>query len=247
MPTLGQLGRAKSGLSSDALSELLRQREQAQASGQAEPGLRDIYQYVSNQGAGSFFISPNEQNGGESGMGSSATVPWQTITHGAGDNAWTEQMPGVDPRFAGVVRFASNAGHSNEGSGSWRAEVDGSKLPTTRFGDVTRTAPVNAHTPLFNPALVYDDPQYGRITDARNVRPDKLNQMVGMMLPSLAMGGIGLLGAPALGTQLVGLARALGNGGNGLGNLIGILGGQFGLPSWATSLAQLGARQIGGR
>src|SRR5690606_2898578 len=127
------------------------------------------------------------------------------------------------------------------------AEVDGSKLPTTRFGDVTRTAPVNAHTPLFNPALVYDDPQYGRITDARNVRPDKLNQMVGMMLPSLAMGGIGLLGAPALGTQLVGLARALGNGGNGLGNLIGILGGQFGLPSWATSLAQLGARQIGGR
>jgi len=44
MPTLGQLGRAKSGLSSDALSELLRQREQAQASGQAEPGLRDIYQ-----------------------------------------------------------------------------------------------------------------------------------------------------------------------------------------------------------
>lgn len=247
MPTLGQLGRAKSGLSSDALSELLRQREQAQASGQAEPGLRDIYQYVSNQGAGSFFISPNEQNGGESGMGSSATVPWQTISHGAGDNAWTEQMPGVDPRFAGVVRFASNAGHSNEGSGSWRAEVDGSKLPTTRFGDVTRTAPVNAHTPLFNPALVYDDPQYGRITDARNVRPDKLNQMVGMMLPSLAMGGIGLLGAPTLGTQLVGLARALGNGGNGLGNLIGILGGQFGLPSWATSLAQLGARQIGGR
>jgi len=172
-------------------------------------------------------------------------------------------MPGVDPRFAGVVRFASNAGHSNEGSGSWRAEVDGSKLPTTRFGDVTRTAPVNAHTPLFNPALVYDDPQYGRITDARNVRPDKLNQMVGMMLPSLAMSGIGALAAPAaiaggglfggsfnpatLGTQLVGLARALGNGGNGLGNLIGILGGQFGLPSWATSLAQLGARQIGGR
>jgi len=243
-----------------ALAAVLRAKAGASKSGDAfglNAPMRDVFQYIDNQGTGTFFSSPNEQSGGEAGMGSSATTPWQTITHGAGDNAWTEQVPGVDPKFADMVRFSSNAGHSNEGSGGWRAEVDGSKLPTTRFGDVTRTAPVNAHTPLFNPALAYDDPQYGRITDARNVRPDKLNQMVGMMLPSLAMSGIGALAAPAaiaggglfggsfnpatLGIGAVNAARGFGSGGlsGGLSGILGALGSSFGLPSWATSAGRI--------
>lgn len=242
MPTLAQLASPKS-LSSSELSALLREREAAQAGGQVEPGSRDIYQYIDNQGTTFGIGTPNQTMGGDAGVGSSVTAPWETVTSGGGDNATQQLVPTVDPRFRDAVTlFQSNAG--GEGSGGWQSNVDPSKLPQTRFGNVTLTAPVSAHTPLANPNLVYDDPVYGRITDARNVRPDPINAMASAALMSAAMAGVGYLGAPTLATSLVNLARTFGNGGNGIGDIIGMVGDYFNLPSWGTSLAQLAGNQL---
>lgn len=233
-------------------------RAKVAQSGPTAP-LAGIFDYIDNQGSGASFVTPNEHDGGEAGWGSTAPVPWTTQTQGGGDNASTSQMPGVDPRFAGVVSFLSN-GSNGEGSGGWQSRVDGSKLPTTRFGDINLVAPVNAHSSLYNPAMVYDDPNYGRITDARNVRPDQLNATVGMALPAAAMAGIGYLAAPAaiaggglfggafnpaqLGLGLVNAARGFGGGtSGGLSGLLGALGGGFGLPSWMTTAGRLALAQ----
>lgn len=222
--------------------------------------LSDIYQYIDNQGSGAFAITPNDASGGEQGWGSTPLVPWTTVTSGGGDNASTSQMPGVDSRFRDVVSVLGN-GSNGEGSGGFQFRVDGSKLPRTVFGDVTGTAPVNAHSHLINPNLVIDDPNYGRITDARNVREDRLNTTVGMALPALATAGIGALAAPAalagaglfggafnpasLGIGLVNAARGFANGGlgGGLGGLLGAVGGGFGLPGWATSIGRVALAQ----
>lgn len=231
-----------------ALAAVLRAKAAGAKSGDAfglNAPMRDVFQYIDNAGTGFVLGTPNTQSGSEAGMGSSVTAPWETITHGAGDNAWTEQVPGVDPKFADVVRIASNAGHSNDGSGGWRAEVDGSKLPTTQYGDINRAAPVNAHTPLFDPRMVYDDPNYGRITDARNVKPDQINSMVSAALMSAAMAGMGYLGMPSFGSALVNGARSFGSGnaGGGFGSLLGAAGSYFGLPSWMTSAGRLALSQ----
>lgn len=215
------------------------------------PDLRDIFQYIDNPGT-AFTLNP-PTTGGESGMGSSITAPWEQITHGAGDNAWTEWVPGVDPRFKDAVSFIQNGyGMSDpnrlnsDSGGGWRSVVDGSKLPKTPFGDITRAAPVTAHSDLYNPNLVYDDPNYGRITDARNFKPDKLNQTVGMLLPMLAMAGIGALpGVSSLGTGIVGAGRGFMSGdmGSGLSSLAGLLGNYFGVPNWASALGRFGISQ----
>ena len=242
MPTIAQLSKS---LSSADLASLLRQRES-----QAPQGLQDIFGYIDNQGSPGFAVTPNGANGDNAGWGTSGlglSYANTQANNGADGNQAQAPVTFKPPdQYAAGVTLSPNS-PSGEGSGGYHFNVDPSKFPQTRFGNITNAAPVGGHTPLIDPRYVYDDPNYGRITDARNVRPDKFNQMAQMALMSAALGGIGYLGAPALGTQLVNLARTFGNGGNGIGNLISIIGSQLGLPSWGTTLAQLAAGSLGNR
>lgn len=202
--------------------------------------MRDAFDYVNNVGNSADAWTPNETSGGEAGMGSTSHVPWEAVTSGGGDNASQTLMPGIADRYRSMVTARAN-GANGEGSGGYTFEFDDSKAPQTGYGGLNRTAPVNAHTPLFNPQDVRYDPNYGLITDARNVRPDQVNSYASAALMSAAMMGMGALGMPALATGLVGAGRSFGGGdtGGGIGSLLGAVGGAFGLPSWATSGARL--------
>lgn len=70
-------------------------------------------------------------------------------------------------------------------------------LPRTRFGGVDRTAPVEQGSKLINPYLVYEDPNYGRITPMGNVRTG--NEWLGPTLMALVGAGMGSLAGPASG------------------------------------------------
>lgn len=215
------------------------------------PGLRDVFGYIDNVGNGAYAVTPNGMSGGEQGWGTTGLgleVANTQANNGAdGNQAQAPVTFKPDDVFRGAVTMRPQS-PNGEGSGGWFFDVDGSKLPQTRFGDITRAAPVHqGHTDLYNPNVQYNDENYGQITDARNVNTQSWSDMVMPALLSAAMGGMGMLGAPALGTQLVGLARTLGNGGDITGGILGMLGQQFGLPSWATTLGRLAYDQFGDR
>lgn len=202
--------------------------------------LRDIYGYIDNVGNSVSAITPNEHAGDEAGWGTSGAGVSVAPNWGRaeGDSASPRLLFQPDAAFADAVQLASNSANG-EGSGGFRFLVDGGKLPQTRFGDVTRTAPVDGSQRLINPNLVYDDPNYGRITDARNVDTRSISDLAGPLFISLATMGMGALGAPAIATQLVNLARTLGNGGDGLSQILAMIAGQAGVPSEITTLGQL--------
>lgn len=238
------LGQLNKGLTSEELTALLRERE----AGGDQRTLRDIYDYIDNQGNAAFAITPNNMSGGEQGWGS--TGPGLEFTdpqanNGADGNQRQDQYT-FDPGelFRHGITLSSNAGHQGEGSGGFRYMVDGSKFPTTRFGDVTQTAPVDDGTRLRNPNLRYNDENYGDITHHQNVRINPFNQYFMQALMTGAMGGISALGAPALATQLVSLGRTLGMGGDPTSILLRMVGGQLGLPGWTTQLASLALGQL---
>lgn len=212
------------------------------------PPLAGIFGYIDNQGTGFVGGTPNQHDGGEAGLGTTALGV--NYADPQANNGADGNMPQAPLTFKPPAQFAQGItmmpnSTNGEGSGGFRFDVDASKFPQTRFGDVTRSAPVNAHSHLINPNLVYDDPNYGRITDARNIRPDQLNSMAWPALMSLAMAGMGSLGMPSFAGALVNGARGFGSGnmGGGLSALLGAAGGAFGLPSWATSLGRLALAQ----
>lgn len=192
---------------SEEIAEILRLREANPRSSD----LSDIYQYIDNRGTS--FAANEPVTGGEQGMGSSFTEPWQTITHGAGDNAWQEVVPVVDPRFAEGITFGRNS-TNGEGSSGWNTTIDDSKFPRTSLGTgVSQTAPVNDYSDLFNPNLVVDDPNYGRISPESNFKPDKLNTTVQQALMAAAVGAFGMApGMPGFITPAISAARSLGSG-----------------------------------
>lgn len=235
----------KGGLSSADLAALLRARE-------AQPltGLQDIFGYIDNPGSPGFAITPNGASGDNPGWGSSGIGLGYADTqanNGADGNQAQAPVTFKPPeQYAAGVTLSPNS-PSGEGSGGYHFNVDPSKFPQTRFGDVTNAAPVGGHTSLIDPRFQYDDPNYGRITFGDNVKPDKFNSMAWPALMAAATWGMGSLGAPALGNQLINLARAFANGGNGISQLINILGGQLDLPSWVTTAANMGANALSGR
>lgn len=203
-------------------------------SGTGGANLRDLYDYIL---AGDNPM-PNAPLGGEAGSGSIAPgLSWTEQNTGADGNI---QMPNVtftpDPLFAEGVTY--NPGNAEGGASSFI--VDPSKFPTTRFGDVTRTAPVDENSDLLNPRLVYDDPNYGRITLLANLKPDKVNNMASAAIMAALMAGMGGIGMPSWATSGAGLARGVGSGqGLNFGTLAGMIGSALGMPAWARTLASL--------
>lgn len=236
-------------LSSEELGRLLAERE----AGGDQRTLRDIYDYIDNMGNAAYSITPNNMSGGEQGWGSTGQgleFADPQANNGADGNQFQEQYT-FDPGelFRHGITLSSNAGHQGEGSGGFRYMVDDSKFPQTRYGGVSQSAPVDHGTRLRNPAMRYDDPNYGDITHHRNVEINPFNQMFMQTLMAAAMGGIGALGAPAWATSLVNMARGLGNGQMNWGTLASLLSqmGGFKLPIGTSSLINWGANELNRR
>lgn len=209
--------------------------------------LRDVYGYIDNSGNTAYAFGPNEANGDNPGWGTTGGgLAWADQSGQGADGNVPASAVTFNPRdpFRGAVSLISNSAN-NEGSGGFRFDVDGSKLPQTRFGDVTRTAAVDDSTRVFDPSMVYDDQNYGRITHGANVDARSWSDMVGPALVAAAMAGIGALGAPTWATSLVGGARGLAEGGarGGAGAILGALGSLAGVPGWMTGIGRFALSQ----
>lgn len=177
-------------------------------------------------------------------------------------------------------RFQDNSGSTNEGGQSaantYVLDFDQSKLPSA--GGSSRYTPFNSagqaqgiqslnqgqaneNIRLFNDQRTWDSPEYGHLTDSRNVDDrtslDPLFQYAPMVIGGIA----GLAGAGGSLAGLFGGGNSWFNALNGLlqagsrgsldgvgvlSRLLPIVGQQFGLPSWGTTLGQLalnGARK----
>ena len=209
------------------------------------PTLRDIYQYLyAGNNVGANGVGGDQQGSGTNAPG----LTWfqdSSSTEGGQSGSGFQFNPAA--QFADGVRFVEGSPGGGAQSGGNRFDVDASKFPTTRFGEVSRTAPVDASTQLIDPRLVYDDPNYGRITAQANLKPnagDRFNNAFNGLALSGAMAGVGYLGMPSIAGQVMGLARGLGSGqGLNFGTLAGMAGGAFGLPSWATNIGRLALSQ----
>lgn len=209
------------------------------------PSLRDIYQYLyAGNNVGANGVAGDQQGSGTNAPG----LTWfqdSSSTEGGQSGSGYQFNPAE--QFAQGVRFVEGSPGGGPQSGGNRFDVDGSKFPTTRFGDVSRTAPVDANTQVIDPRYVYDDPNYGRITAQANLKPnagDRFNNMFNGLAMSGAMAGIGALGMPSIASSLVGLGRGLGSGqGLNFGTLAGMAGSAMGLPSWATNIGRLALSQ----
>lgn len=160
---------------------------------------------------------------------------------------------------ANGIKYSMDDDYSGGEAGSGGADrkklnIDWGSAPQTKFGPVNMTAPVTYKdgTPIqgreaIDKRYVYDDPNYGTITHAQNIK-DKQNpffQYAGPAIMAAAGMGLGQLGMPSLASGLVKGAGSFGNGGgldSLLAQLANIAGGQLGLPSWATSAGTTLAR-----
>lgn len=244
MPAMTQLGKVAKGLTSEELADVLRKNESAAASGE-DVTLRDIYGFIDNSGNGAYAHTPNIQAGGEQAWGSTgpgmAYADTQANNGGDGNAAQAPVTFNPHERFReGVSLLSMN--NNGEGSGGYRYVVDGDKFPRTAFGDVNATAPVTDATRdlVMDPRLVYNDEHYGEITHGANINNASLSDMIFPAIMAAATGGMGLLGAPALGTMLPGLLQAASNGSIDIGRIAGMIAQYLGVDPQMISLAQLG-------
>lgn len=205
--------------------------------------LEDVYGYLTNLANGSFVHESGMEGGGEAGMGSTGAGVWlDTPTNQAeGSNATpTLRLDVPNQALRDAVQLVRDG--SGDGQGGYRFEVDASLLPQTRFGGVDMTAQVNPHTRLRNPNLVYDDPNYGRITDHRNVDTSSISDYFGPAAMALATWGMGALGAPTLAMQGLQLGRgALSGNGIDIGRIISMIAPYLNIPGEVVTLGRLAA------
>lgn len=222
------------------------------------PTLRDIYRYFGGHtgGVGSDQPWSRAQAQGDDGWVNPAGSSFdRTVTRAGGEGGGGS----VDEWAIRPESFLAQL-NAQYGEGTAQAPVrrrgndqewveqriDFSRLPRTRFGSVENTVPIGPNMRLNNPDLVYDDPNYGRITVRGNQR--SRSPYLGPALMALVSMGMGPLigaagGAGAASTARTAMAALRGLQGLGEGNWTGALtgaAGAFGVPSWATSLARLG-------
>ena len=164
-------------------------------------------------------------------------------------------------KMNGIVSLIDNSKlYNQDGSGNnpYTYDVDYSKLPQTKFGPVTNTWAVTNMNDVENPDLVYDDPNYGKITAKSNMKQtgwDKFNTVAPGLIMSGATMGLGALGFPAFAMAGVNSLRGASESGNwgqalantGLslaGNLMGGVG--LGLPPEITNALTIGQKIYGG-
>lgn len=146
----------------------------------------------------------------------------------------------LNQKYGGSATFDSRPGGGDSGGGSkYSLNIDYDKLPKTKFGSARDVTPYHEGMKLYNKALVYDDPNYGKITLSQNVDPG-IGKYIGPGLMAIASMGMGSLMAPgmaAIGLPGVNPASAIQSLGNVAG---GALDGKGFNPMTLASLA-LGA------
>jgi hypothetical protein len=147
--------------------------------------LRDIYKYYNNGGganSGQGLDTPNTSEMDDASFYSQFLQNRPDLQYlGGGDQG---------PRFG-----FTPGGFLDQLSQKGQASLDGRKLsfknlPTTKFGSIEYTIPVEDGVKLLNPNMVYDDPNYGKITHIMNKDRGK-SQMLGPALMALVGAGMG--------------------------------------------------------
>lgn len=131
------------------------------------------------------------------------------------------------------------------GRGNMAHSMDFSKLPRTRFGSADQVMAVTDQMmdKLKDRNMVYDDPNYGRITHWQNYNSgNDWVKNIPMMLAGAGFGALPLM--PAMALPGIRLAQGFGQGGSPWGQLASLVGGAMGLPSWAKPLTGMAISQL---
>lgn len=144
----------------------------------------------------------------------------------------------------GAVNFGASP-YSENANGSRHLSIDASRMPGTRFGDISRVGAVDQGTDLINPSMAYDDPRYGRITPLTNIRGNPELEMGVKALMAAGTAGIGMLGAPAWASGMINAARGAGSGNwaGAAGSLLGLTG----ISPWLASALRMGMNYAQGQ
>lgn len=188
---------------------------------------RQLFGMTGTVGAG----DPFAQAGGEGGGAAPRDPNFEYTPTGGTDSpqyttAWAPQdgfMRGLQEQQA--VGFAPRV----EGSNNPSYQFSDEKLPQTHGMSFSQLAPVGPATKLFNSDYKFDDPNYGLVTDKKNINPDEsmFDKLAPMLIAAALTAGMG----GAIGA--VGGAGALG-------------GGAFSPGSLFRSIPQLGQAFAGG-
>lgn len=97
---------------------------------------------------------------------------------------------------------------------SYRYGIDPTKVPTTKYGDITTVRPASfGDFKLRDPSFQYNDPNYGAITPIQNtIDPSKQRDWVDMIGPIFAGSLVAAAGAPWFLQAGLSGAKALGSG-----------------------------------
>lgn len=204
--------------------------------------LSNVYDYFHLGGQAMDASDPGTAHGGEAGMGTwNPSLEWADVGGQAENQNAAPVRFNAPENLMGAVTW-DEMGAGTENGGRHQFTVDPTKLPETRFGPVTGTGRVDAHTRLYNPSMVYDDPNYGRITDARNIDTRSISDYFGPAALALATWGMGALGAPSLAMQGLQLGRGVLSG-NGVdwGRILGMVAPYLNIPGEAVTLGRLAA------
>ena len=125
--------------------------------------------------------------------------------------------------------------------------IDWSKLPQTRFGPANKVMAVTDDMmgKLLRPELVYDDPNYGRITPIMNYQSgNDWMKNIPMMIASAGFGQLGTI--PAMMQQAIRAAQGIGQGRTPWGMIanLGASAAGIEIPSWAKPFTNMAISQM---
>lgn len=230
----------------------------------ATPTLRDLYSYTGFDVQKGPTYSDNGEGQQSWGMndyqGNPVDIAGGGHWEGGGDNAhWVADGPdmskapglGPDDPLSKYVHTTQQQYNTDSGQNGYQFDVDYSALPKTKFGGVQNTWAVDDMNAVNDPSLVYDDPNYGKITHKGNLKQgtwDKINQIAPSLMMAAGTYGMGLLGMPGYVMPAINALRGWDNGGslkdigiNTAASLAGSVmgGGGLGLPPEAMDLVNM--------
>ena len=154
----------------------------------------------------------------------------EQLNHFGGRDAILSALHSFDPN-AQLTQTETSGGEGGSGPMGWRMDYDVSKAPTSKGGTLGLDLRTSNFGKLKNPNAVYNDDQYGSVTNSANVF--KPADPLWVKLAPLAVGALAPMAGAALAGAGIGGAAGLTAGVTGSG-----LGASSSLPSWLTS--QLG-------
>lgn len=211
-------------------------------------GLANIYSFIGQTGREKLdenYTGPS----GEAGMTTGVDPKlWTSYGGEQNEGKYTDWLDRNNIKYSYAQDYSGGEAGMGGGDDSTtkRLVIDWNSVPKTKFGDVKETVPLTylsgdpiKDRKVINERYVYDDPNYGKITHAANVKDaGSWMDYLPMAIMAASTMGLGALGMPALASALVSAGRSYGQGG-GLSSLASLgakaAGSYLGVPDWATS------------